>query len=64
VPLYIVSQILGHSSLETTQKYAHLGPDHLAAGLAALDNLKQTGTKTGTNEKGAIPENRTLLANG
>ena len=60
VPLYIVSQILGHSSLETTQRYAHLAPDHLAAGLAALGNYKQTGSKTGTNEKGAFTENRAL----
>ena len=58
VPLYIVSQILGHSSLETTQRYAHLNSEHLSAGLATLDKSKQTGQKIGTNEMGTIPADR------
>jgi len=48
VPLYEVSQILGHASLQTTQRYAHLAPEHLAAGMEALSISPQTGLKTGT----------------
>jgi len=35
--LYGVSKLLGHSSVETTQRYAHLAPDHLADLVARLD---------------------------
>lgn len=37
VPLYTVSQLLGHSSLEMTMKYAHLSPDHFADALKVLN---------------------------
>lgn len=35
--LYTVKELLGHSSIEMTQRYAHLSPDHKAAAVALLD---------------------------
>jgi integrase len=35
--LYTVSQLLGHSTTQMTQRYAHLAPDHLKAAVEALD---------------------------
>jgi len=29
IDLYTVSKLLGHSSLEVTERYAHLAPDYL-----------------------------------
>jgi len=37
VPLYTISKLLGHSSLEMTQRYAHLAPDTLASAVQSLD---------------------------
>jgi len=36
VDLYTVKELLGHSDLRVTEKYAHLAPDHLAAGVSRL----------------------------
>ena len=36
VSLYAVSKILGHADVSTTQRYAHLDPDHLADAVAVL----------------------------
>ena len=38
--LYAVSQLLGHSSIEMTQIYAHLSPDHLRSTVSLLSNRK------------------------
>jgi site-specific recombinase XerD len=37
IALEVVGEILGHSSVAITSKYAHLRPEHLAAGVAAVD---------------------------
>lgn len=37
VNIYVVSKWLGHSSVRTTERYAHLAPDTLSAALAALE---------------------------
>jgi integrase len=37
VNLFSVQQLLGHTSPIMTQRYAHLGPDHLADAVAVLD---------------------------
>ena len=36
VDLYVVSQVLGHSSTQMTQKYAHLAPEHLASAVEVI----------------------------
>ncbi len=38
-PLTAVRDLLGHSSLAVTHRYAHLAPAHLAAAVATLPNL-------------------------
>ena len=37
VPLLEVSQLLGHTSLDMTMRYAHLSPDHLKRAVQKLD---------------------------
>lgn len=37
VNIYVVSKWLGHSSVRTTERYAHLAPDTMSAALAALE---------------------------
>jgi len=44
VSLYEVQRVLGHSSIETTQRYAHLAPDEYNNVLAALESPTQTKT--------------------
>ncbi len=36
VPLHTVSEILGHTSMAMTRRYAHLAPEHLAAAIGKL----------------------------
>ena len=38
-PLYDVKQLLGHASVNTTQRYAHLSPDHLSNTVNLLDEV-------------------------
>ena len=35
--LYVVKELLGHKSIETTQRYAHLSPEHKAEAVALLN---------------------------
>ena len=37
VPLYTVSQLLGHADISTTQIYAHLSEEHLQDAVKGLD---------------------------
>lgn len=43
VDLYTISKILGHSSIRTTQRYAHLQVDAQRTALDKLSNLAQVG---------------------
>jgi integrase len=39
VPLLEVSKLLGHSTIEMTERYVHLAPENLKAGVSVLDRL-------------------------
>lgn len=41
--LYTVSELLGHSSLEMTQRYSHLAPEVLKAAAASFDRIVGNG---------------------
>lgn len=41
VPLAVVQAWMGHSTILTTMRYAHLAPDSLQAGLKALEKVNQ-----------------------
>lgn len=41
IDIYTVSQLLGHSSVEMTKRYAHLAPEHKAAAVAVLDAVPE-----------------------
>jgi len=40
VDLYVVKEWLGHSSIQVTEKYAHLSPDKLAHAATILDEYE------------------------
>jgi hypothetical protein len=40
VPLLEVSKLLGHSTIEMTERYAHLAPENLKAAVGVLDRLR------------------------
>lgn len=39
IPLYDVQHLLGHSSIKTTQRYAHLSPDRLQSSVQNIDSV-------------------------
>jgi hypothetical protein len=58
VDLFTISDILGHSTVETTKRYLHLVQDHKAAAInrgslvieeTGKDFQNHSGTKSGTN---------------
>jgi site-specific recombinase XerD len=38
IDLYVVKEWFGHSTINVTEKYAHLAPQKLAEAVAALEN--------------------------
>lgn len=47
VSLYFVKELLGHASIETTERYAHLAPENLRQAVSALDGLSRIAQTTG-----------------
>jgi site-specific recombinase XerD len=45
VDIRTVGELLGHSSIQTTMRYAHLSQEHRHAAVGALDSWHQDGTK-------------------
>jgi len=56
VPLFEVSKLLRHSSIQMTERYAHLGPDHLHNAVANL-GFSAHFQHTEIREKSATGEN-------
>jgi hypothetical protein len=46
IPLYTVKELLGHASIEMTQRYAHLAPDYLGREVARLNFVLPTDGKS------------------
>ena len=46
VPLLEVKELLGHSSIEMTERYAHLSPDNLGRVTKTLDRLQSSDNST------------------
>ena len=47
VNLYFVKELLGHASVETTERYAHLAPENMRQAVSALDGLSRIGHVAG-----------------
>lgn len=47
VPLKTVSELLGHSSVNQTERYAHLAPSHLAAAVDRIGDIESRGATSG-----------------
>jgi len=43
VPLYNVSQLMGHSDLQMTKRYAHLAPENQKAAIMVLEGVVTPG---------------------
>ena len=48
-PLYTVAELMGHTSLEMTKRYAHLAPDNMRQAAMGLSGVLQ---KQGTGHHG------------
>jgi integrase len=49
-----VKEILGHSDIQITMRYAHLAPDHLRAAVASLDGILSWDTAATTSGDGGL----------
>lgn len=50
IPLREVQELLGHGSIQMTERYAHLAPENLRASVMALDRLKSRSSHAGNAE--------------
>lgn len=51
-PLRAVQELLGHSTILMTERYAHVSPDTLRAAVALLSRGQQVGNRTGSAAHG------------
>ena len=51
VPLPEVRDLLGHASVEMTERYAHLAPENLRAAVGVLDRMSRFGHAGSVEEK-------------
>lgn len=49
-PLYTVAELMGHSSLEMTKRYAHLAPDTMRQAALGLSGILNHGGRNGQEE--------------
>jgi integrase len=54
-PLHVVRDLLGHSTIKMTERYAHLAPENVRAAVAALDGVSRFGH---AGKEGAMTDNR------
>jgi integrase len=69
VDIRTVQELMGHSTITMTMRYAHLSPDHLRAAVnkASLETIPAeiqtgTGSKTGSNEEEAATVSKEKVA--
>ena len=55
VPLYNVSQLMGHSDLQMTKRYAHLAPENQKAAIMVLEGV--VGGKRSENDLSSLCSN-------
>ena len=63
-PLFEVSKHLRHASIQMTERYAHLAPDHLHDAVASLGFSAQFQHTTNSEQKGASENGLKVLENG
>lgn len=54
VSLYFVKELLGHASIETTERYAHLAPENTRQAVSMLDGLSRIGSDADDAEAKAV----------
>ena len=52
VPLFEVSKLLRHASIQMTERYAHLAPDHLRDAVASIKFSAHFQHTTNSEQKG------------
>lgn len=59
--IYDLQKILGHSSLEMTQRYAHLAPDHLVSAIGVVGFSFESESGSNENRADLGPSNVVAL---
>ena len=64
VPLFEVSKLLRHSSIQMTERYAHLAPDHLHDAVASIKFSAHIQHTNNLEQKGANKNGLKAVENG